>query len=110
MLMVLTVPISVEPAVVVMVDALGMLVSTRSWPEDRLMFGTIFPPVELEAEIRPAAMVFVPLALWETTVVPEAMVSVLFTEQECRLEDEYAWLNTVAPSMTTLAPILISEK
>lgn len=82
MLMVRTVPISVEPAVVVMVDARGMFVSTRSWPEERLMFGTTFPPVEFVAEICPAAMVFVPSALCETTVVPEAMVTVLFSEQE----------------------------
>ena len=82
MLMVLTVPISVDPAVVVMVEARGMFVSARAEPEDRLMFGTTLPPVELEAEICPAAMVFVPSALWDTTVVPEAMVTVLFSEQE----------------------------
>ena len=88
MLMVRTVPISVDPAVVVMVEARGMVVSARAEPEERLMFGTTFPPVELEAEICPAAMVFVPSELCETTVVPDAMVTVLFSEQEYWLEDE----------------------
>ena len=51
MLMVRTVPISVDPAVVVMVEARGIVVKSSLSPEDRLMFGTTFPPVELEAEI-----------------------------------------------------------
>jgi hypothetical protein len=111
MVIVRTVPIRLEAAVVVIVLARGIVVRTRAEPEERLIFGTTFPVcVVFDAVIAPAAIVFVPSALCGTVTVPVAIVTEEFSPQEYCEEEEYTRSITVTPPITTFAPTLICEK
>ena len=63
-----------------------------------------------DAEIAPAAMVFVPSELCGIVVVPEAISTVPPAAHEYCEEEEYARFRTTVPSIVTFAPILMVEK
>lgn len=106
---VLTVPISVEAAEVETEDERGMVVRVHEEPFVRFILATI-PAEEQDAEIRFAFIVFVPSAKCSIVVVPEAILTEELEEQEYWLEEEYALLRTVVPSMVMTAPIFTVEK
>ena len=72
MVIVRTVPIRFEAAVVVIVLARGIPVRSHLESEVTVWVATI-PPEEQVAEIFPAAMLFVPFALCGTVAVPNAI-------------------------------------
>lgn len=109
MVIVLSVPITVEFVEMLTVDALAMLVNAHAELEVTVCVATT-PAEEQVADILPDAIVLVPSVPWVTVVVPEAIFTELFCEQEYCEEEEYALSRIVVPSMMTLHPILIVEK
>ena len=72
-------PIRIVPEEALTVDFLGMVVNVKAVPLDKEIFGTIWPVAVFKAAVMlPAAIDFVPSALWETVVVPVAICQLEF--------------------------------
>lgn len=70
----LTVPISVDAAEDVTVEARGIVVRVSADVEARDILGTMFPVCVFNTAVMfPVAIVLVPSALWVTVVVPDAI-------------------------------------
>ena len=87
MVIVRTVPIRLEAAVVVIVLARGISVRSHLESEVTVWVATI-PPEEQVAEIFPAAMLFFPFALCGTVAVPNAIFADWFRPAVNFLETE----------------------